>query len=105
MEPDMRRIGKRIRNIRRMANLTQEEFGEKINLSKNHISDIERGLSLPTVKCLFSIYSSLGNTPDEILLGVKSDEVDQITRKMTHLTPTGLRLLERQIDSLLEEGL
>lgn len=105
MKPDKNRIGRRIRDIRSQADLTQEEFGEKINLSKNHISDIERGISLPTVKSLLAIYSSFGNTPDEILLGKRTPEVDEITKKLGHLTPVGLKLLRKQIENLLEEGL
>ncbi len=105
MEPDKKRIGRRIRTIRNKAGLTQEEFGERINLSKNHISDIERGVSLPTVRGLLSIYSCFGNTPDEILLGKRTPEVDEVTKKLGHLTPVGLRILRKQIENLLQEGL
>lgn len=52
VELDQKRIGKRFRNVRKQTGLTQEAFGEALNLSKNHISDIERGCSLPTVKVL-----------------------------------------------------
>lgn len=105
MKLDHKRIGKRIREIRKQAGLTQEAFGEKLELSKNHISDIERGCSLPTVKILISIYTQFGNTPDEILLGSSAQRLDPITEKILHLTPSGLRLLQKQLDNLLEEGL
>lgn len=105
MELDQKRIGKRFRNVRKMTGLTQEAFGEALNLSKNHISDIERGCSLPTVKVLISVYTRFGHTPDEILLGSKPYDLDETMKKISALTPTGRRLLEKQLDNLLDENL
>lgn len=105
MNLDQKRIGKRFRSVRKQAGLTQELFGEKLDLSKNHISDIERGCSLPTVKVLISVYKQFGRTPDEILLGTKPQDLDETMKKITALTPTGRRLLEKQLDNLLDEGL
>ena len=105
MELDLKRIGKRFRNVRKMTGLTQEAFGEALNLSKNHISDIERGCSLPTVKVLISVYTRFGHTPDEILLGLKPQDLDEMMKKISALTPTGRRLLEKQLDNLLDESL
>lgn len=105
VELDQKRIGKRFRNVRKMTGLTQEAFGEALNLSKNHISDIERGCSLPTVKVLISIYTRFGHTPDEILLGSKPQDLDETMKKISALTPTGRRLLEKQLDNLLDENL
>ena len=39
---DMKRIGNRLRACRKQADLTQEELGEMVGFSKNHISGIER---------------------------------------------------------------
>lgn len=105
VELDQKRIGKRFRNVRKQAGLTQEAFGEALDLSKNHISDIERGCSLPTVKVLIHVYSRFGHTPDEILLGAKPQDLDKTMKKITALTPTGRRLLEKQVDNLLDESL
>lgn len=46
---DRKRIGNRLRACRKQADLTQEELGEMVGFSKNHISGIERGLNVPTV--------------------------------------------------------
>lgn len=105
VELDQKRIGKRFRHVRKCAGLTQESFGEALNLSKNHISDIERGCSLPTVKVLINVYSQFGHTPDEILLGATPHDLDSTMKKITALTPTGRRLLEKKLDNLLDEGL
>lgn len=105
MELDHKRIGRRFRAVRKKAGMTQEEMGEALDLSKNHISDIERGCSLPTVKVLISVYTQFGHTPDEILLGAKPQGLDETTKKIAALTPTGRRLLEKQLENLLDEGL
>lgn len=105
MKPDFKRIGKRLKNVRKEAGLTQEAFGEIIGLSKNHVSDLERGVTLPSVKSLFVIYEHFKNTPNQILLGSKPPEIDDFTKKVAQLSPKGLRLLQKTLDTLLEEDL
>jgi Cupin domain./Helix-turn-helix. len=45
--------------------LTQEELGERTNLSKGYISQIERDLSSPSIDTFFSILEVLGCSPKE----------------------------------------
>ncbi|KYD18408.1 MAG: XRE family transcriptional regulator [Caldibacillus debilis] len=59
------RIGKKIRNLRLKKGLTQEELGERTDLSKGYISQIERDLSSPSIETFFSILEVLGCTPKE----------------------------------------
>ena len=65
-------IGEQIRLAREQAKLTQEQFAERIEVSPQYISDLERGvvgISIPTLKraCV-----TLGTTSDQILFGVAS---------------------------------
>lgn len=48
MDIDKALIGKRIKHRREIAGLSQEQLAEQLNLSKNHISSMECGKSLPT---------------------------------------------------------
>lgn len=48
-------IGKRIKYFREKAGLTQAQFGEAIRKSPHHITQIERGLSLPSLPMFFDI--------------------------------------------------
>ena len=41
--PDQKRVGDRIRELRRERGLTQEELGARTKVSAIHISRIERG--------------------------------------------------------------
>lgn len=54
-------VGERIKDIRKYYKLTQEEFGETLGLTRNSISNIERGIIEPSVailKCLHFIYDA-----------------------------------------------
>lgn len=66
-------IGEQIRLSREMAKLTQEQFAERIEVTPQYISDLERGvvgISIPTLKraCI-----ALGVSSDQILFGRASE--------------------------------
>ncbi|TYR78379.1 helix-turn-helix domain-containing protein [Priestia megaterium] len=58
-------IGKKIKNLRLKKGLTQEELGERTDLSKGYISQLERDLSSPSMETFFSILEVLGCKPNE----------------------------------------
>lgn len=65
-------IGEQVRIAREQAKLTQEQFAERIEVSPQYISDLERGvvgISIPTLKraCV-----ALGVSSDQILFGAVS---------------------------------
>lgn len=64
-----RDIGKKIRQIRRKQNLTQEELGEKANLHYSYIGQMERGDKIPSLKTLNRIAKALNVGLDYILEG------------------------------------
>ncbi|RID85090.1 XRE family transcriptional regulator [Peribacillus asahii] len=56
-------IGKKIKKLRLQKGLTQEELGERTDLSKGYISQLERDLSSPSMETFFTILEVLGCTP------------------------------------------
>lgn len=56
-------IGGKIKNLRIQKNLTQEELGERTDLTKGYISQLERNLSSPSMDSFFTILEVLGTTP------------------------------------------
>lgn len=58
-------IGKKIKNLRIQKNLTQEELGERTDLTKGYISQLERDLSSPSLETFFSILEVLGVSPKQ----------------------------------------
>jgi len=53
------KIGERIRNLRQLSNLTQEELAERANLTKGFISQIERDLTSISLDSLIPILEAL----------------------------------------------
>jgi len=53
------KIGERIRNLRQMSNLTQEELAERANLTKGFISQVERDLTSISLDSLVQILDAL----------------------------------------------
>ena len=58
-------IGQKIRDLRIRKNLTQEELGERTDLSKGYISQLEHNQSSPSMETFFDILNVLGQTPAE----------------------------------------
>ena len=68
------KIGKFIAKMRKEKDLTQEQFAERIEVSPQYISDLERGvvgIAIPTLKraCV-----ALGTSSDQILFGVAMEK-------------------------------
>ena len=63
-------IGKRIKSVRQERKYTQEFLAEKLNVSTQHISDIERGLNGMSIPALMEICKILDIDADYILFGV-----------------------------------
>lgn len=53
------KIGERIRNLRQMSNLTQEELAARANLTKGFISQVERDLTSISLDSLIQILDAL----------------------------------------------
>ena len=58
-------IGMKIKELRLQKGLTQEELGERTDLTKGYISQLERVLNSPSIETLFSILEVLGSTPKQ----------------------------------------
>jgi transcriptional regulator with XRE-family HTH domain len=65
-------IGAKIKRLRLKNGLTQEELGERTDLSKGFISQLERDMNSPSIETLFSLLEVLGTTPRDFF-----DDVDK----------------------------
>ena len=54
MTLDYSLIGKRIKQRRKRLDLTQEEVAERIDISNQHMSNIERAKSIPSTEVIMS---------------------------------------------------
>lgn len=74
-------IGKIIQKLRKDKNLTQEELAEKIELSPNYLSKVERGLSVLNVEAFFKMADVLRFTLEDF--GIQSDnKIDKYKREL-----------------------
>lgn len=64
---DYQTIGKRIRKKRIYCNLSQEKLAELCNVGITHISHIETGNCIPSLKVFIAILNSLSCSADELL--------------------------------------
>ena len=53
------RFGRRIKELRLMQNVSQEELGFRCQLSKNYVSDVERGRRNVSLKVVEKFASGL----------------------------------------------
>lgn len=56
-------IGSKIKSLRLKNGLTQEELGERTDLSKGFISQLERDMNSPSIETFFTLLEVLGTTP------------------------------------------
>lgn len=61
-------LGQRVRDIRLNHGMTLEELGERLNKSKQYMSELERGNIRLTYEMAVAIADVFGTTPDDFLL-------------------------------------
>lgn len=65
-------IGKRIREYRKLKNLSQEQLAEKINISTTHMSHIETGSTKLSLQVLVDIAKVLNVNTDDLIFEQKT---------------------------------
>ena len=87
-------LGKRIRTLRKLKTLTQEELGEKAGLSYKFIGEIERGVVNLSLDSLVKIATAL-NVKAGDLFPREVDIFPQFSTQDLQLIKKALRLLDR----------
>lgn len=65
----LKEFGNRISMLRKLQNLTQDELAERIHVSKDHISRIERGIRACSLESLIDLAQELHTSTDYLLTG------------------------------------
>jgi len=71
-------IAKRINDRRQILELTQQELGDAIRVTRQHISAIEQGKAFPSLPALAKLAEELGVTIDYLVTGKESVITDVI---------------------------
>lgn len=77
MSLDYKEIGKRIAARRKQLGLKQSEVEERADLSYKYLSNIERGISIPSTEVIMRLASALEATPNEFLIGTNQSEEEE----------------------------
>ena len=71
MTVDYRRMGKRIKEIRKQSNMTQAALAERTEMSDGYISRVERGVQKASLGSLIKISRVLDTSLDDLVFGYK----------------------------------
>ena len=79
---DLQAIGAKIKATREARGMTQEDFAAALDLSRNHISVIERGVKAPKLETFVSIANVLEVSADSLLFDVVDHASDSISSEL-----------------------
>lgn len=110
------KIGQKLKELRVMKNLTQEELADRAELSKGFISQLERDLTSPSIATLVDILQVLGtdlteffqDTTEEQIVFHDSDyfekEDDELGNKIEWIIPNAQKNIMEPIRLTLQPG-
>ena len=105
MNIDSKMLGIRVMQKRKEKGMTQEVLSEKIGISKNHLSSIERGIYIPTTKCLINICNILGGTPDYYLIGsISPVDENETIKLLKKCSPTQIKIINKLLSVYIDES-
>ena len=98
MELDYKDIGSRIAARRKKLGLKQSEVEERAKIGYKYLSNIERGISIPSLEVILRLSLALDTTPDEFLVGAvrapSDDEWKSIADMLKRLDSKQLGLVK-----------
>lgn len=95
-------IGGQVKIAREQAKLTQEQLAERIDVSPQYISDLERGVVGISLATLRRFCISLGISADQVLFGkTASENFSALERKCHGLNDEQYKLLLQMADNFL----
>ena len=73
-------VGNRLKSLRKENNLTLKELSQESGVSTTQISEIERGLTSPTIMTLMKIISALGQETSMFFEGDRCNKVSLVRK-------------------------
>lgn len=103
-----KRIGKRFKQRREELGLTQDQLAEKLGLTVNYISTIERGASFPRCEKLILLLNGLETTADAIFCDVlehsSSYESNILSQKVSGLPMEDQKRILNMVELMVKEA-
>lgn len=102
---DLKKIGVRIVERRKELKLTQEQIAERMNVSIQMISNIERGNKAIKIDNLLKLCDILKTSTDYILTGKRiNNDFDNLANKISQLTESDYKMIEMLVDYRLNDN-
>lgn len=96
-------IGSRVKAARETMGYTQENLAERVEVSVQYISDLERGVVGASLSTIIKLCQVLHVSSDFFLMGKEREKtVDTVAEKLRYISPRQLELVERGICLMLE---
>jgi transcriptional regulator with XRE-family HTH domain len=71
-------FGRVLAELRKKANLSQEEFGARSGYHRTYISQPERGEKSPSLRTIFNLAGTLGLAPTQIIAKIERNLAAQL---------------------------
>ena len=108
--PDLHALGNNLRRRRIALRLTQQDLGDMVNCTSNHIGKIERAETQVSVEMLYRICQALNCSMDQLFAGQFSvgmhaalDEVNKIFQPMSGEQRAAMLELMKKMASFIVE--
>ncbi|HJB04480.1 MAG TPA: helix-turn-helix domain-containing protein [Candidatus Gemmiger stercoravium] len=105
---DLQSIGENIRSYRKKRKWRQEDLAEKVDLSVNYISLLERGEKIPALDTFIDIVNVLGVTSDMVLTDVLDAgyqiKSTQLADRIAQLSPDDRRDILAVVDTMVRNA-
>jgi len=91
-------LGRKIKEARNMADLTQAELAEKIGVSQNFLGDIERGIKMPGLPKLILLCNNLKISLDYLF----SESLDNVLNEdgEMYFTDKQMAIIKNMVKSI-----
>jgi transcriptional regulator with XRE-family HTH domain len=104
------KLGEKIKKLRKAKRFTQGELADKVGISSNHLSRLERGVFQPSIEVVKRLASELDVDVDGLLseeddsspaVSIKNRELSERVKMIDQLEPEDQQAIMRVIDSML----
>lgn len=101
-------LGSKIKEARAKKGITQQELSRAVDINDMYLSEIERGVKMPSMNLFIKLMVTLDVSADFLLRDVspagKEFVYDEVTKKLDGLTPqqrkTAVAILDAYINNL-----
>lgn len=96
------KIGHKIKAVREIKRLTQEQLAEAAGISTVYLSEIENKRTIPSFSTLYSICLVLNLSLDSLVFDTESDAIKDITRLLSRCNEKQLKVIYSMIEAMLQ---